>query len=1046
MKWAVVVFPGSNCDEDAQKAVASVTGDPVDLVWHTEADLSAYDAIILPGGFSYGDYLRSGAIARFSPVMQAVSKEAAAGKLVVGICNGFQVLTESGLLPGALLRNEDLRFHCHTSELVVENTDSPFTSAYTKGETIRVPIAHGEGRYYADEETLAQLKKDNRILFRYQDNPNGSVEDIAGILNENRNVLGLMPHPERAVTDWMASEDGQRMFLSMQQAVKARTNQTETAAAATGTSLNHVLVGNLDTSNPGIGQETPEASAMPSETMQENPVEPSPEQIKEHLIYRDLGLTETEYQRAVELLGRLPNYVETGLFGVLWSEHCSYKSSKRYLRQFPTTGPQVLQGPGENAGVIDLGDGIGVAFKMESHNHPSAIEPVQGAATGVGGILRDVFTMGARPIAFLDSLRFGPLDDEHVRHLFRGVVEGIGMYGNCVGIPTVGGEVTFDPSYTANPLVNAMCVGVLPADKIVKGTATGTGNPVFVVGARTGRDGIHGATFASAEDPHTKERSAVQVGDPFLGKLLMEACLELIDTGAVVGIQDMGAAGLTSSSAEMASRAGGGMELYLNQVPVREDGMTPYEMMLSESQERMLVVLERGREDLAFQILRKWGLEVAEIGKVTDDGNLRLWFNNSKVADVPVRYLVDDAPVYDRPVAPPASTLADNWQSDLNELRTQLDGLQTKSGTAESSWGDALTNLLTHPTIAEKSWVYRQYDTSVRTSTVVGPGSDAAVVKLPDSKTCIALTTDGNGRYVGLNPRLGGAIAVAEAARNIVCSGGIPLAITNCLNFGNPEKPEIMYQFAEATSGMSEACEALGTPVVSGNVSLYNETGGRDIWPTPVIGMVGKITGVDAVIPSGFQQEGSSVICIGPEDRDLQGSLFVEELLSRSAGSAPSFDLAVEVAVQQFVSEVMQQGWVTAAHDVSEGGIAVTLAEMCMDHQIGAQIEAPISAQDTLAVAGWLFSEGQSRIVLEVPSEHVGKLLQAAKSAHVDARVMGQTAGMELVINGSNRSGKERLLVQTALQMKMAYESVISRFMSLPEAERGSGNVAVPGQ
>ncbi|QSO55362.1 phosphoribosylformylglycinamidine synthase subunit PurL [Alicyclobacillus curvatus] len=765
-------------------------------------------------------------------------------------------------------------------------------------------------------------------------------------------------------------------------------------------------------------------------------VAPSPEQIQEQGLFRELGLTDDEYLRAIDLLGRLPNYVETGLFGVLWSEHCSYKSSKKYLKQFPTTGPQVLQGPGENAGVIDLGDGIGVAFKMESHNHPSAIEPVQGAATGVGGILRDVFTMGARPIAFLDSLRFGPLSDEHVRHLFRGVVEGIGGYGNCVGIPTVGGEVTFEPSYTKNPLVNAMCVGVLPADKIVKGAAVGTGNPVFVVGARTGRDGIHGATFASAEDPHTKERSAVQVGDPFLGKLLMEACLELIDTGAVVGIQDMGAAGLTSSSAEMASRAGGGMELFLNQVPVREDGMTPYEMMLSESQERMLVVLQQGRENLAFEILRKWGLEVAEIGKVTDDGNLRLWFNDSVVADVPVRYLVDEAPLYDRPVTPPKTTTADRWNEDVAAIERVLH----QSG---RSVADDLLTLLQHPTIAHKGWVYRQYDTSVRTSTVVGPGSDAAVVKLPGSETCIALTTDGNGRYVELDPRQGGAIAVAEAARNIVCSGGIPLAITNCLNFGNPEKPEIMYQFAEATSGMSEACKVLGTPVVSGNVSLYNETGGKDIWPTPVIGMVGKVANTEAVIPNSFQLERSAVVLIGPEDKDLQGSLFADVLLSRPCGTAPFLDLGTEALVQQFVQNAMAKGWVLCAHDASEGGLGVALAEMCFDAKVGAEIELPPSCATQMDTAGWLFSEGQSRIVVEVSQDRVSELLHAAAAEDVAVRVLGTTAGTDLIVKTAD--GKT-VLQQPVEELEQAYLTVLPQYMTQSAEEGGHAHVAVSGK
>ncbi|GMA57726.1 hypothetical protein GCM10025858_22290 [Alicyclobacillus sacchari] len=543
--------------------------------------------------------------------------------------------------------------------------------------------------------------------------------------------------------------------------------------------------------------------------------EPTPEQIRDERVYRSLGLTDAEYELVVEKLGRLPNYVEAGIFGVLWSEHCSYKSSKVHLRRFPTSGPQVLQGPGENAGVVDIGDGMAVAFKMESHNHPSAVEPYQGAATGVGGILRDIFTMGARPVAFLDSLRFGPLDDGRTRYLFSEVVAGIGGYGNCVGIPTVGGEVQFSPTYRGNPLVNAMCVGILPADGIVRGTATGVGNPVFVVGARTGRDGIHGATFASAEDPEEKERSAVQVGDPFLGKLLMEACLELIASGAVVGIQDMGAAGLTSSSAEMASRAGGGLEMILDRVPVREEGMTPYEMMLSESQERMLVVLERGREHVAFAIFQRYGLEVADIGRVTDDGRLRLIWHGEVVADMPVAALVDEAPVYERPIALPS-------EPERVDIPASLP--------AREAW----LAVLSHPSVADKRFVYRQYDTMVRAQTVMGPGSDAALVKVPGMDKAIAMATDGNSRYVALNPRRGGQIAVAEAVRNLATAGAKPLAITNCLNFGNPEKPEIMRQLSDAIDGMAEACKALDTPVVSGNVSLYNESRGVDIQPTPL--------------------------------------------------------------------------------------------------------------------------------------------------------------------------------------------------------------------
>ncbi|WP_273366523.1 phosphoribosylformylglycinamidine synthase subunit PurL [Alicyclobacillus herbarius] len=750
--------------------------------------------------------------------------------------------------------------------------------------------------------------------------------------------------------------------------------------------------------------------------------QPTPEEIRDERRYLELGLTETEYQRVCDRLGRLPNYVEAGLFGVLWSEHCSYKSSKIHLRKFPTSGPQVLQGPGENAGVVDVGGGLGVAFKMESHNHPSAVEPYQGAATGVGGILRDVFTMGARPIAFLDSLRFGPLSDERTRYLFAGVVAGIGGYGNCVGIPTVGGETVFDESYRHNPLVNAMCVGVLEADKMAKGAAKGVGNPVFVVGARTGRDGIHGATFASAEDPTEKERSAVQVGDPFLGKLLMEACLELIGTGAVVGIQDMGAAGLTSSSAEMAARAGGGLELFLDKVPVREEGMTPYEMMLSESQERMLVVMEKGKEDLAFSILRKWGLEVAEIGRVTDDGQLRLFFAGEVVADVPVAALVDEAPVYDRPADPeyPSPGLAVT--------------LPTAEQVAAKDWEQHLLDLLAHPSIADKRWVYRQYDTSVRASTQVGPGSDAAVVRLPGVERAVALATDGNGRYVYLNPRQGGAIAVAEAARNLVVSGAKPLAITDCLNFGNPEKPFVMRQFIDAVEGMAEACRTLDTPVVSGNVSFYNESQGQDIFPTPVVGAVGLIEDLAHVTEAAFTKADSAVILLGPIDDSLDGSLFAQVLAGQPAGDAPSLDLALEQRVQDLVLRLIHSGQVRSAHDVSEGGLAVALAEMAIAGNVGVKAVLPETVTDAPRRAGVLFSEAQSRILLEVDRDQAESVLLAAREAQVPAVRLGHTGGDAVTIGDPNGTW----LSVTVAAARDAYETALPKSMQTPS---GRGEV-----
>jgi phosphoribosylformylglycinamidine synthase II len=715
--------------------------------------------------------------------------------------------------------------------------------------------------------------------------------------------------------------------------------------------------------------------------------EPTPQQIAEEKIYRSFGLSDEEYARIVELMGRKPNYVETGIYSVMWSEHCSYKSSRPVLKKFPTRAPHVLQGPGENAGIIDIGDNLAVSFKIESHNHPSAIEPYQGAATGVGGIIRDVFTMGARPIALLNSLRFGSIEGdqpEHVRnrYLFRNVVAGIAGYGNCIGIPTVGGEVVFDERYTHNPLVNAMCVGIMTHDQIAKGYASGVGNPVLAVGARTGRDGIHGATFASAEDPHSKERSAVQVGDPFMEKLLLEACLELIATGEVVGIQDMGAAGLTSSSAEMAARAGSGIELDLLKVPRREEGMTPYELMLSESQERMLVVMKKGKEHIAEEIFRKWGLEAAVIGKVTDDGMLRLREGEKTVAEIKVSTLVDDAPVYHRPSKRPAY-LDETLSFDPATVNVPAD------------LTDTLHRLLRTPTIASKEYVYQQYDYMVRTQTVVRPGSDAAVISIRGTRKALAMTTDGNGRYVYLNPRKGGQHAIAESARNLVCSGAKPLAVTDCLNYSSPEKPEIFYQFEESCAGISEACVALGTPVISGNVSLYNQTRDIDIYPTPIIGMVGLIEDLDHITTQEFKASGDYLLLVGPQaTAGIGGSEYLKAVHGLVAGDAPALDLAMEKAVQEAVLTAIQAGLVRAAHDLSEGGLAVALAESAIGGKLGATIHLTSSQR----LDEVLFGEAASRIVLEVRPEDVAGVEQLFREKEVPFAVIGQVGGDRLTI------------------------------------------------
>ncbi|PLR99201.1 phosphoribosylformylglycinamidine synthase subunit PurL [Bacillus sp. T33-2] len=681
-------------------------------------------------------------------------------------------------------------------------------------------------------------------------------------------------------------------------------------------------------------------------------LEPGPEQIKAEKIYQQMGLSDGEFSMIESILGRLPNYTETGLFSVMWSEHCSYKNSKPVLKKFPVTGERVLQGPGEGAGIVDIGDSQAVVFKIESHNHPSAIEPYQGAATGVGGIIRDVFSMGARPIALLNSLRFGELDSPRVRYLFEEVVAGIAGYGNCIGIPTVGGEVQFDAAYDGNPLVNAMCVGLIDHKDIKKGQAHGVGNTVMYVGAKTGRDGIHGATFASEEltEQSEEKRPAVQVGDPFMEKLLLEACLELIQSDALVGIQDMGAAGLTSSSAEMASKAGSGIEMNLNLVPQRETGMTAYEMMLSESQERMLIVVKKGREQEIADLFSKYGLEAVAIGKVTDDKMLRLTHDGETVAEVPADALAEEAPVYKKPSREP------QYFRDFQAMENEIPAIE--------NYEETLVKLLKQPTIASKEWVYDQYDYMVRTNTVVSPGSDAAVVRIRGMEKALAMTTDCNSRYIYLDPETGGKIAVAEAARNIVCSGAEPLAITDCLNFGNPEKAEIFWQLEKAADGMSEACRTLETPVIGGNVSLYNETNGTAVYPTPVVGMVGLVHKLDHVTTQTFKQPGDLVYMLGDTAAEFGGSELQKLVYGRIFGKAPALDLEKEKKYQQQVLTAIQSGLIQSAHDVSEGGTAVALAESLFGgNGLGANIE--LNGDKVSA----LFSESQSRFILSVKKE-----------------------------------------------------------------------------
>jgi phosphoribosylformylglycinamidine synthase II len=699
------------------------------------------------------------------------------------------------------------------------------------------------------------------------------------------------------------------------------------------------------------------------------------------------NLTDEEYKKIVEILGRAPNLTELGMFSVMWSEHCSYKSSRIHLKKLPTTGPRVVQGPGENAGAVDIGDGLCVVFKMESHNHPSFIEPYQGAATGVGGILRDVFTMGARPIALLDSLRFGGLETAKNRHLMRGIVAGIAGYGNCMGVPTVGGEVRFDDIYALNPLVNAFCLGIAHKDKIFRGTAAGVGNPVIYFGSKTGRDGIHGATMASDafDDQSEQKRPTVQVGDPFQEKLLLEACLELMAGDLLVGIQDMGAAGLTSSSCEMASRAGNGIELDLTHVPRREPGMTPYELMLSESQERMLMVAKAGREEDCIRICKKWDLDVAVVGKVTGDGMLRIIDQGHVVAEIPAKSLADEGPRYERPYSPPA------YQDMLTNLN--YDAIpDVKDANA------ALLSLLESPTIASKRWVYEQYDHMVRTNTLVRPGSDAAVVRIKGTNKAVAMTVDCNGRYCLLHPYEGARLAVAEAARNLVCSGAQPIGLTDCLNFGNPERPDIMWQFVLAIEGMKDACEHFNIPIVSGNVSFYNETNGLSIYPTPILGMVGLIEQADRAMTQWFRNDGDVIVLLGKTRDDLGGSEYLKVLHHREQGSPPFLNPETEKAVQDFVLKVIQEGLVQSAHDCSDGGLAVALAECCVSapsEKRGAVVKLSL---DSLRRDALLFGESQSRIILSANPHAAESILTRAQDAGIPAGKIGVVGGQRFII------------------------------------------------
>jgi len=695
-------------------------------------------------------------------------------------------------------------------------------------------------------------------------------------------------------------------------------------------------------------------------------------------------LTPAEYQKIVDILGREPSYTELGIFSVMWSEHCSYKSSRLHLKKLPTRGKLVVQGPGENAGIIDIGGGYVIAFKIESHNHPSFIEPFQGAATGVGGILRDIFTMGARPIAVLDSLRFGRLDDPQTgarnRRILGGVVSGIAHYGNCFGVPTAGGECIFESCYDGNPLVNVFALGVCRKEDVFYAKAAGVGNPVIYVGARTGRDGIHGASMASAEftEESKQKRPNVQVGDPFMEKLLLEACLEAMQTGAIVGIQDMGAAGLTCSTCEMGSRGAVGIEIELDRVPQRETGMTPYEIMLSESQERMLLVADKGREDEVFQVFRKWGLEAVEIGVVTNDGKLRVKQHGRVVAEIPNRELADEAPLYDRPHTAPLR-------------RVPLDAPPLPMPNVHA----ALPALLASGDLCSKRWIWEQYDYQVRTNTVAGPGADAAIVRIKETGTSVAMSLDGNGRYCYLSPREGAKLAVAESCRNLSTVGAQPVAATNCLNFGNPERPEIMAQLVEAIEGMGEACRFFGTPITGGNVSLYNETLGEGIYPTPVIGIVGLLPTAPPVATA-FRNAGRNVILLGGlgdcDEQQFGSTQYAKVVLEQLWGLPPALDMDQEKRLQEAIREIVRAGLAESAHDLSDGGLAVALAESSFGG-IGARIDLDTELRPDFL----LFHEGPSRVL--VSTAQPDKVHAIARKHGVESPVVGVTIEGEVEIS-----------------------------------------------
>jgi phosphoribosylformylglycinamidine synthase subunit PurL len=755
---------------------------------------------------------------------------------------------------------------------------------------------------------------------------------------------------------------------------------------------------------------------------------PGDPEITEALV-AEHGLSPDEYALVLEVLGRTPTFTELGIFSAMWSEHCGYKNSKRLLRLLPTEAPWVIQGPGENAGVIDVGDGLAVAFKIESHNHPSAVEPYQGAATGVGGILRDIFTMGARPVAVLDALRFGDLDSPRNRYLFAGVVRGVGDYGNCVGIPNIGGEVFFDRAYDGNPLVNAMAIGLMRREELITAEATGVGNPLMAVGARTGRDGIHGATFASeelSEDADEASRPRVQVGDPFTEKLLLEASLELIGSGHILAIQDMGAAGLTSAASEMAGRGGSGVTLEMNKVPVREPGMTPYEILLSESQERMLVVAKAGHEDQVRAILAKWELEAEPVGTVTDDGHFRIFENGVLVASIPALPLTEGCPTYEREGVEAEEVKAARAR-DLSHVLAP-----------EGDLTPAFLDLLGSPNLASKRWIWEQYDTTVRTGTVVRPGGDAGVIRFRESRRGLAATTDCNGRYCWLNPREGAKAAVAEAARNLACAGALPTAVTNNLNFGNPLKPHIYYQLREAVLGMAEACSLFETPVTGGNVSLFNETDGVAIHPTPVIGMVGLLDDVEAhATAPAFRSEGDLILLLGENREEIGGSEYLYRTEGLVAGTPPVVDLLAERRLQHAVLTLIQRGVARSAHDCSEGGLAAALAECAVAGEVSHGVD--VRLEDDLAPVALFFGETQGRVLVSIAPDDEERALEIARGHGVPARFIGTVSAPGAAFSVRAPRGTLNVEIDAVAHR---YHNALAEIMDPPQAASEPGATA----